>query len=114
MHESSLARSLLEVVIDEAHARGARRVVLVRGRIEDPERIDPAGFALLFEGAARGTIAEGARVELAWIAVPARCRTCGREFVPESHHVVVCPCGSLDAALVRPTGVTLDAIEVDA
>lgn len=114
MHESGLARGLVELVLERAASEGASRVLRVLGRIADPEPIDPVTLELHFRAHARGTPAEGARLELAWTTVPAACRACGRQFVPESHHALVCPlCGSLDGELQGPVGVAIDAIEVE-
>ena len=111
MHEAALARSLLAAVL--AHADGAR-VRVVRGWVAETEALSAESLALHFAGHARGTVAEGARLEIELVRVAARCTGCGRTFAVEDH-VPLCPdCGSADAALLGETGLGLRAIEVDA
>lgn len=109
MHESSLARTLVGAVV--ARASGAR-VRVVRGWVAETESLSLESLAMHFAAHARGTVAEGARLDLEVQRVDARCRPCGTTFTPE-HHVVLCPaCGSTDAELLRATGLGLCALEV--
>ncbi len=112
MHESSLARQLLEVVLDRAAREGASRVLRVRGWVAETEALSRESLAMHFAARARGTPAEAAELELAVIHVEARCRGCGERYAPD-HHVLVCPrCGATDAELSGPTGLGLTALEV--
>jgi hydrogenase nickel incorporation protein HypA/HybF len=110
MHEASLARRLLDVVL--AAAQGAR-VRTVHGWIAESEALSPASLAFHFAAHARGTPADGAELALRVIRVDARCRACGRTFAPD-HHVLLCPgCGAADAELLGDTGVGIDELRVD-
>jgi hydrogenase nickel incorporation protein HypA/HybF len=113
MHESSLGKEVLRAVLARAEQEGAARVRAVRGWIAETERLDPQAIAFHFAAHARGTRAEGARLDLELRWVEAVCRACGGRYRPE-HHLLLCPqCGSTDADLTGPTGLGLDAIEVD-
>lgn len=110
MHETSLARNLLDIVL--AHA-GTSRVTVVRGRIAEDEALSPESLQLHFAAHARGTRAEGAKLDLELVHVQARCSSCGGVFLPD-HHVRMCTaCGSADTELLGELGVRLTAIEVD-
>ena len=111
MHESAVARRLLEVVL--AHAGGAR-VRVVRGWIADAEALAPESLGFHFAAHARGTGAEGARLDLAIEQTRARCGACGDAFLLEDHHVLICPrCGDVDVTLVGRVGLGIDALEVE-
>lgn len=111
MHESSLARTLVELCLARA---GGARVLAVHGRVAETEHLSREALCLHFEAHARGTLAEAARLELELARVHARCRGCGEMFVPE-HHLLLCPnCGSTDAEQLGETGCRIDRIEVDA
>ena len=111
MHESALARRILDVVLARA---GSARVRAVRGWIAESEALSRESLAFHFAAHARGTLAEDARLEMRLEHVRARCLDCGRRWAPE-HHVLVCPaCGAADGELLGPTGVGVDALEVDA
>lgn len=81
MHEMALAESVREIVEETARANGARRVGLVRleiGRLSQVE-IDAMRFA--FEVVQRGSLAEGARLEIVETDGTAWCLRCSTPVV---------------------------------
>lgn len=113
MHESALARQIVTAVLEHAQRAGAARVTVVRGWVSETEALSEESLGLHFTAHARGTAADGARLELRLARVEARCRTCARVFTPD-HHVVLCPsCGGVDAELLGRVGLGVDAIEVE-
>ena len=113
MHETSLARQLLAAVLARAKAEGACRVRRVQGRLAETETLSRASLAWHFAAHARGTVAEGAHLELELVHVGARCPACGASFAPE-HHLLVCPsCGAADAELEGETGLRIDSMDVE-
>jgi hydrogenase nickel incorporation protein HypA/HybF len=110
MHETSLAKRILEVVLDSS---GGARVVRVHGEISEDEALSSAALELHFRAHARGTAAEAAELRFALRHVSARCVACGDVHLPE-HHARLCPrCGSHDVVLLGETGVRIDRIEVE-
>jgi hydrogenase nickel incorporation protein HypA/HybF len=86
VHELSLASAIVDTV--ERHAGGQPvRVITVRvGRLR---QVAPRSLELYLELVGRGTVCEGARVDLE--VVPARLSCCGGEWEPPSFR---CPgCG---------------------
>jgi hydrogenase nickel incorporation protein HypA/HybF len=113
MHEASLARQILAVVLERAGREGATRVRLVRGWVSDTEAISADSLALHFAAGARGTVAEGAEVELALERARVRCLSCVLVYEPD-HHLLLCPaCGGERAEIVGRVGLGVDAIEVE-
>lgn len=87
-------------------------MLAVRGSIAEDEALRADALAFHFAAHARGTAAEGARLELELQHVGAHCAACEHAFRPE-HHLHLCPrCGSTDVHLDGPTGVHLDGLEV--
>jgi hydrogenase nickel incorporation protein HypA/HybF len=110
MHETALAKRILQVVLDRA---GGARVVAVHGQVSEDEALSPAALELHFRAHARGTTAEAAELRLELRHVSARCNACGEVHLPE-HHLRLCPrCGSHDVVLLGETGVRIDRIEVE-
>jgi hydrogenase nickel incorporation protein HypA/HybF len=110
MHESSLAREVLAIVL--AKAEGSPRVRAVYGKLAETESLSRDALELHFGALARGTAAEGARLEIALVHARARCRACGETWLPE-HHVMLCPrCASAECDELDPTGLWVDRIEV--
>ena len=113
MHESTLARQILDAVLERASSAAAQRVRAVRGWIAETEALSPQSLDFHFSAHARGTPAEGARLELRLIHIEARCRACGTNYAPE-HHLLLCPsCGSTDGEELGQTGLGIEALEVD-
>lgn len=111
MHEASLAKRLLEGALERAPDG---RIVVIRGWIGDAEVVSSESLAFHFSVHARGTRAEGARVDIVVEQPVARCTECGHWY-PHGHHVTLCPrCGGAQAEVQGRTGVGIDAIDVDA
>ena len=102
MHEMSLTRNVLDIVLDEANAAGATRVQAVRVTIGDLRDIVEELFEGLFSHLARGTIAEGAELEIVRVPFIVRCRKCSRTYHLDvrDKDTFACPsCGLLDYEL---------------
>jgi len=113
MHESALARRLLDAAIELAREHCARRVVSVCGWIADSEPLDRASVERHFMACANGTAAEGARLELRLDHVTARCADCAAIYLPTGH-LTLCPqCGSPEAELTGKTGAGIESLEVE-
>jgi hydrogenase nickel incorporation protein HypA/HybF len=113
MHESILARQILERVLERAGGAAATRVRSVHGWIADTEALSPQSLDFHFSAHARGTPAEGATLDLRLIHIEARCRACGTAYAPE-HHLLLCPsCGSTDGEELGQSGLAIERVEVD-
>jgi hydrogenase nickel incorporation protein HypA/HybF len=113
MHETSIAKQILDHVLDAAARAGAARVLAVRGWVAETEHLERRALAFHFDAHARGTAAAGAELELEITHVRARCRVCGSDYAPE-HHLTLCPeCGSTEAILSGPVGLGIESIRVD-
>jgi hydrogenase nickel incorporation protein HypA/HybF len=113
MHESSLARQILGAVLDRAQANGASRVRAIKGWVAETETLSADSLRFHFAAHARGTPAEGARLDLRLVHVEARCACCQRTYAPE-HHLLLCPaCGCAEGELLGPTGLGVDSMEVE-
>jgi hydrogenase nickel incorporation protein HypA/HybF len=113
MHESSLAKQILELSLAEAKRAGGAAVVVVRGRVAESETLSRESLELHFHAHARGTAAAHARLEVELVHVRGRCRACGDTYLPE-HHVLLCPrCGSTDGEQLGETGLWIASIDLD-
>jgi hydrogenase nickel incorporation protein HypA/HybF len=112
MHESSLARQILSLVLARARRERAVAVRSVSGWVAETEALSAESVAFHFAALAADTVAAGARLELSVRRVDARCRACAAIYRPD-HHMVLCPaCGSTDGELLGDTGLGIEAIEV--
>jgi hydrogenase nickel incorporation protein HypA/HybF len=81
MHEMSLAEGVREIVEDAARAHGARRVGVVRLEIGRLSQVEVEAMRFAFEVVQRGTVAEGARLEIVETDGTAWCLRCSAPVV---------------------------------
>jgi len=100
MHEMSLAEGVIRIV-EEAFARSDyRRVTAVRLEIGALSAVEPEALSFCFEAVARGTVADGARLEIEKVPGAGWCLQCSRT-VPIVARYDACPhCGQYR---VQPT-----------
>lgn len=113
MHEMMLAESLLQIIEDAAQKQGFRRVRTVWLEIGQLACVEPESLRFGFEAAARGSIAEDARVEIVRVAGQGWCRNCVRDF-PLAALYDACPgCGGYDVRVSGRNGIRVKELEVE-
>ena len=111
MHELSIAASLLAIVEKTAAEHGVTRVRRLRIVIGALGNVIPEALEFAFEVAGRGTVAEGAQLEIVPVPVTVRCNACQAETELEDFAFVCMACGSVDVDVVRGNELYLDSIE---
>jgi hydrogenase nickel incorporation protein HypA/HybF len=101
MHELSLTRNIVAIVMERANGAKVTEVTLEVGRLS---AVMPDAIRFCFDIVTKGTLLEGARLEVIEIPGRGRCRRCGRQF-ELSQVVERCACGSADVE--RLTGEEL-------
>lgn len=94
MHEMSLADSVLQIIEESArtqHFRKVRTVVLEIGQLS---AVEPDAMRFCFDAVMRGTLAEGAELQI--IATPGagRCLECGTVAAMQERYGLCPACGS--------------------
>lgn len=103
MHELPVTQSILEVVLKHARMNGVRRVHAVNlavGRLSD---LEDEWIQQYFDYLSKGTLAEGAKLNIERIPVVFRCTSClaGFEVDVREMRDILCPeCGKNDFTLV--------------
>ena len=92
MHELGIARSIAGIVVERS---GGLRVTRVGLEVGSLAAIVPDAIQFCFEVCVRGTVAEGAALDVTEVPARATCRDCRHEFRAEDW-LEPCPqCGSL-------------------
>ena len=93
MHELGIAQEMFQIALDYATKNNASRITQfnVAMSAAADEREDSLKFH--FDHVTRGTLAEGARVEITRIPIQAKCLECGNDFEWTSE-TILCPCCS--------------------
>ena len=103
MHEMSIAEGVLGLVRDTARSGGLTRVNSVRVEIGALAAVEPAALRFCFDAVTRGSLAEGAALEIEEVAAAAWCFKCC-ESVAIKARGEDCPrCGSAAVNVTRGT-----------
>lgn len=113
MHELGLVESAMETVLRHAAERRAAQVNRVVLRIGSLAGVEPEALRFAFDVVTRGTIAEGAELEIEAVEAESFCAECRQTFTPEGGVVFICPrCGSLSGELRHGRELELARIEL--
>lgn len=92
MHESAVAQSLLDLAEEAAAKSGCNRLVIVRVEYGPLAGIEPDSLRLCFEILIKGTVHEGARLDLVLLPLRLRCPFCDEVFGGEGREALHAPC----------------------
>lgn len=96
MHEMSLAEGVLQVIEDAARREGFQRVKEVRVEIGRLSGVEVESLRFCFDAVTRGSIAEGAVLEILHLPGRAWCFPCGQAVDVETE-LAACPrCGGIE------------------
>ncbi|MCW3028978.1 MAG: hydrogenase nickel insertion protein HypA [Solirubrobacterales bacterium] len=110
MHELSLSGAVLNTVVKHA---GDRRVSLVSLRVGRLRQVVPDTLEFYFEFVARGTLCEGARLELEVVEASLRCEECELEWEIEIPAFRCPTCGGAEVAVATGNEFEVESIEVE-
>jgi len=112
MHEVSIMQSTLEIALEHAAARHARRITALHLRIGALSGVVNEALEFAFDVVTAGTLAQGARLVIDSIPVACYCEACGVEFhPPDPFHE--CPtCGRPSARMLHGREMDLVSIEI--
>ena len=86
MHELAITQSILDISLKAAQAHSARRIRAIRLTIGPFSGIVPECVQMYLDVLAKGTIAEGAKIEAVTLPLRVRCRACGQESEIDRRH----------------------------
>lgn len=113
MHEMSLAAGVLELIEDSARQQKFSRVATVWLEIGQLAAVEPDAMRFCFDAVARGSIAQGAQLEI--IALPGSgwCAGCAAT-VALSEVFAACPqCGGHQVTVTGGTEMRVKELEVE-
>jgi hydrogenase nickel incorporation protein HypA/HybF len=94
MHEMSLAESALQIIVKAAAANNLRRVRKIHLEISQLMAVEPQSLRCCLESVARGSLADGAELEITEVPGTGWCEQCATR-VPMSEIIATCPrCGN--------------------
>lgn len=113
MHELAVTQSILDISLKAAGAQHASRIRTIRLTIGPFAGIVPECVQMYLEVLAKGTIAEGAKIEAVTLPLRVRCRTCGAESEIDRRHIACPACGGVNLERLSGREFLVDSLEVD-
>ena len=113
MHEMALAQGVLDVIEEQARRARFHAVRTVFVEIGELSGVEPQAISFCFDAVTRGSIAEGARLEIVPVEGRGICIDCG-EAVRLRERFDACPqCGAYGVQATAGTGMRVKELEVD-
>lgn len=113
MHEMSLTENVIDILAEEGRKQGFARVRRVWLEVGVFSHVEPEALRFCFDVAARGTLAEGAGLEIVVAPGEGLCRDCaGRTPLTERFGACV-HCGGRRVAMTRGAELRVKELEVE-
>ena len=112
MHEMSLCESVLQVIEEQAAVQGYTKVVAVYLEVGALAGVEVEALRFGFDVVMKGTVADGARLEIIHQAGQAWCRPCNK-LVEIAQRFDACPdCGAYELELRAGEALRVKELEV--
>lgn len=113
MHELSIVASLFEILEEKAREQKARRITVVKLLVGRLSGVVPDLIESAFDTYKKGTLADGARLEIEVAPFEFKCRGCGGKAFKDDSDVACAACGSRDVELIGGMDVIVERIEIE-
>ncbi len=110
MHEMSITQGIIDIC--EQHAAG-KRVLSLDVEIGELSSVVPEAIEFCFEACSKGTLLEGARLNIIRIPGKGHCQDCGAETPLSAVFGACAQCGSYRVTIVSGEEMRVREIEVD-
>jgi hydrogenase nickel incorporation protein HypA/HybF len=113
MHEMSLAESVLQLIEDAAREQDFRRVHRVTLEIGRLAAVEAEAMRFCFDAVTRGSIAEGASLEIIDVPGTGRCDACGHTLEMQEPYGLCPKCGSARLQVIAGDRMRVKDLEVE-
>ena len=111
MHSLAMAEDILKAALSEAERREAKHIKAISVKMGDRHFMEADSLQFCLEAAAKGTIAEGAQIDVELLSTTARCQKCAFVY-PVADDLPIRPrCGDRNPEILgsdEPPQVTLE------
>jgi hydrogenase nickel incorporation protein HypA/HybF len=112
MHEVGLMQQTLEIALEHAAQHKAHGIIRMTLRVGALSGVVPEALSFAFDVLRRGTIAEGAELELETVPVLCFCAACEQEFAPPDLFYECPRCHQLSTQVRRGEELELASLEM--
>lgn len=112
MHEMSLCENIRDVLEDEAAAKGFSRVDRIWLEVGPLSCVEPDALRFGFDVVMRGSVAEGAALEIDTPPATARCLACHRTAAVTRRYETCQHCGAVEVLVTGGDALAIKKLEV--
>ena len=112
MHEVGIMENTLSIALQQADREKARQIHRLSMRIGPLSGVVPEALEFAFDVLTRGTIAEGATLEVERVPIVCFCGTCRHEFQPGDFFCECPQCHTPSIEVRRGRELELTSVEV--
>lgn len=112
MHEVSLMQDTLILAVQEARRAGGSRIHRLQMQVGPLSGVVPEALSFAFEILAKGTMAEGASLQIEAMPIVCHCAGCAREFTSPDMYCECPTCGTPSLDVRRGREMQLSSLEV--
>jgi hydrogenase nickel incorporation protein HypA/HybF len=113
VHELGLTQQLVDMACSRAQEAGSSRVLAVDLSVGALSGVDAEAIAFCFDVVARGTLAEGAELRIANVAIEIECGDCGQRCQVADLALWCEQCESTNVRVVAGRRFRLRSLEVE-
>jgi len=113
VHELSLVAGLFDVLEEKAREQNALRITAVKLRVGRLSGVVPDLIESAFDAFKKGTLADGARLEIEVAPFDFKCRRCGGTTFQGEPAAACAACGSTDIELIGGMDLVIEKIEIE-
>lgn len=113
MHEMALAEGVLQILEDAARAQSFARVRTVWLEIGRLSSVEPDAMRFCFDAVTRGSLADGARLEIVDVPGSGRCVSCGADVEIAARYDPCPRCGEFPVSVTGGTEMRVRELEVE-
>lgn len=112
MHEMTIAVGLIELAEEQARGAGAGRINSLEVEIGALAGVEIEALTFCYESARKGTLCDGARLDVIALAGRGRCGACGKECAAD-FWVAFCPDCGVGLEILQGRELRLRSLNVD-
>lgn len=113
MHELSLVEALCGELLQQGREQGWPRVIRIALRIGEMRQVIPDVLRFCFDVASKGTILEGAVLDIVSVPLLWMCLECGNVWSGDATSVLCSKCGAVRTTLREGMELEIDFVEVE-
>jgi hydrogenase nickel incorporation protein HypA/HybF len=113
MHEMSIAQSILDIIFQESQNHKVSRVLSVSLKLGELSAVQSESLRFCFELLSKGTLVEGAKLDIERVQVTCQCQECGSKFSVQEL-VFTCPsCNSPKIDMLSGRELSVESFEAE-